>query len=73
MSDTGQRGYVPAIDWMKATAIFLVVHGHVAARTVEWATPPFYPKQIGVALFIFAMGYTLARERKPTTQVLFNR
>ena len=66
-------GYVPALDWMKAIGIVLVVHGHVAARTAEWLTPPFYPKQVGVAMFVFATGFTLARERRPTAEALFNR
>jgi len=66
-------GYVPALDWMKAIGIALIVHGHVAARTAEWLTPPFYPKQVGVALFVFATGFTLARERRSVAQILFNR
>ena len=62
-----------AIDWMKATGITLIVYGHLAhASTVSW-TPPIYVKQIGVALFLFATGFTLAREPRTTLSVLVKR
>jgi peptidoglycan/LPS O-acetylase OafA/YrhL len=62
-----------AIDWMKAIGITLIVYGHLAhASTVSW-TPPIYVKQIGVALFLFAAGFTLARESRPTLAVLVKR
>ncbi|MEO8679647.1 MAG: acyltransferase [Vicinamibacterales bacterium] len=61
------------IDWLKATGISLIVYGHVAhATTVPW-TPPIYVKQLGVTLFLFATGFTLARERRDPVEVLFNR
>ena len=37
------------------------------------STPPFYPKQVGVAMFVFATGFTLSRERRPTAEALVNR
>ncbi len=62
-----------AIDWLKAIGISLIVYGHVAhATTVSW-TPPIYVKQLGVALFIFATGYTLARERRGVVEALVTR
>jgi hypothetical protein len=73
MSAPSKSDYVPGVDWMKAIGIILIVHGHVAARTVEWLTPPFYAKQVGVALFVVATGFTLARDPRPVGRVLINR
>ena len=39
----------------------VIVYGHVS-RAVA-VTAPIYPKQLGVAFFLFASGFTLARER----------
>src|SRR6187455_457665 len=61
------------VDWLKAAGISVIVLGHVAARTSDWMTPPIYPKQLGVAFFVFVTGYTLAREERPPGRVLFNR
>ena len=61
------------IDWMKAAGIVIIVVGHVASRASDWMTPPIFPKQLGVAFFIFVTGYTLAQERRPVPRVLFNR
>jgi hypothetical protein len=65
--------YQPFIDWMKAVGLALIVFGHVAHGMVAWATPPFYPKQLGVAFFVFVTGYTLAGERRPALQVVIRR
>jgi fucose 4-O-acetylase-like acetyltransferase len=70
---SSNREYLPFIDWMKALGIVLIVVGHVAARPINGLTPPIYPKQLGVAFFIFVLGFSLARERRPAPQVLFNR
>ena len=67
------REYRPFMDWMKCVGIFLIVMGHVAGRPTNFALPPIYPKQLGVAFFIFVMAYSLARETRPRWQVLFNR
>jgi hypothetical protein len=65
--------YLPFADWLKALGLALIVWGHVAASTtVSWA-PPIYPKQLGVAFFVFVTGFTLARERRDRTRVLYNR
>lgn len=62
-----------AVDWLKAIGITLIVYGHVAhATTVPW-TPPIYVKQIGVALFLFATGFTLAGEWRSPAAVLIKR
>lgn len=61
------------IDWMKCLGMFLIVYGHVAGGTINDLTPPLYPKQLGVAFFIFVLGYSLARETRPIGVVLFNR
>jgi fucose 4-O-acetylase-like acetyltransferase len=67
------REYFPFIDWMKAAGIFLIVFGHVAGAPINFLVPPIYPKQLGVAFFLFVMGFSLAREARPGWQVLFNR
>ena len=67
------RPPLPCLDWMKAIGIALVVYGHVAHATTVALTPPVYLKQFGVTLFVFATGFTLARDRKPASVVLFSR
>jgi fucose 4-O-acetylase-like acetyltransferase len=61
------------IDWMKMLGILLIVYGHVAGWTINFYTPPVYPKQLGVALFIFVAGFSLARERRDPARAVFNR
>jgi hypothetical protein len=65
--------YLPFADWMKAAGMALIVWGHVAAATTPGLTPPFNLKQLGVAFFVFLSGFTLAREQRPSFQVVFNR
>jgi fucose 4-O-acetylase-like acetyltransferase len=67
------RIYLPFIDWMKCVGMFLIVMGHVASRPTNHLLPPIYAKQLGVAFFIFVMGYSLASETKPARRVLFDR
>jgi peptidoglycan/LPS O-acetylase OafA/YrhL len=61
------------LDWMKAVGMFLIVVGHVVGGPVNLVTPPIYVKQLGVTLFMFVSGFTLARERRPTWRVVVNR
>ena len=49
----------------------VIVYGH-ATRAVP-LTPPIYPKQLGVALFLCASGFTLARERRRAAEALVRR
>ena len=42
-------------------------------RTTVPLTPPIYLKQFGVAFFLFAAGFTLARERRGAGETVFNR
>lgn len=67
------RPYHPHLDWLKSAGIALIVYGHVAAATTVHWTPPVYPKQLGVAFFVCAMGYTLAAERRSGMHVIFLR
>jgi hypothetical protein len=60
------------LDWMKCLGMAIIVFGHVTPF-LDPVTPPFFPKQLGVAFFLFATGFSLARERRPSGQVLFNR
>jgi hypothetical protein len=63
----------PFIEWMKALGMSVIVYGHVAHGTTEPLTPPIYLKQFGVAFFLFATGFTLARERRGAVEAVFNR
>jgi hypothetical protein len=58
---------------MKALGMSAIVYGHVAHATTVPLTPPIYLKQFGVAFFLFATGFTLARERRGAGETLFNR
>jgi hypothetical protein len=58
---------------MKGVGVSLVVYGHVAHASTVALTPPIYVKQLGVAFFLFATAFTLARERRSSIEVLFNR
>jgi hypothetical protein len=66
------KPHLPFIDWMKSLGLLLIVFGHVSA-TMDHLVPPIYPKQLGVAFFLFVSGYSLARETKPAGEVVFNR
>ncbi|MDO3722670.1 acyltransferase [Marinobacter sp. chi1] len=64
------------IDWMKALGMLLIVTGHVIGSPhamFNEVTQPIYTKQLGVAFFIFIMGWGLTRETGPWFQVLFKR
>jgi fucose 4-O-acetylase-like acetyltransferase len=65
--------YVPSIDWLKAIGITLIVFGHVAHGAIAGLVPPIYPKQFGVAMFIYATAYGLARERRASWRAVANR
>jgi hypothetical protein len=64
---------LPFIDWMKCTGMALIVMGHVGGAWINHLTPPFYPKQLGVAFFLFVTAFSLARDRRPWAEVLFRR
>lgn len=61
------------IDWMKAIGMGLIVWGHTGSGALIQPTEPFNPKQLGVAFFVFVLGFSLARETRPRKQVCFNR
>lgn len=63
----------PFVDWMKAIGLILIVFGHVAHASTVWIAPPIYIKQFGVAFFVFASGFTLARDTRPPWQVVYRR
>ena len=67
------RPYVPVIDWLKSIGMMLILLGHLAGGYTNDLSPPIYPKQLGVAFFVFAMGYSLAGETRSRREVLFNR
>lgn len=61
------------IDWMKAVGMFLIVFGHVVGSPFNQFTQPIYPKQLGVAFFVFITAWSLANDSRPRLRVLFNR
>src|SRR5262245_57519741 len=63
----------PLIDWMKSLGLLLIFFGYVAGGSIERFTPPIYPKQLGVAFFVFIIGWGLARESRDRLQVVYNR
>src|SRR5262245_13849654 len=67
------RSHIPFIDWMKCLGMFLIVYGHVAGDSIVYPTAPIYLKQLGVAFFIFVIGWGLARESRDRFQVVYNR
>jgi hypothetical protein len=64
---------VDFIDWLKAIGMFLIVFGHYFGEPFDQFTQPVYPKQLGVAFFVFVMGWGLASETRPQWQVVYNR
>ncbi len=64
---------MPFIDWLKAIGISVIVYGHVAGSTINHLTAPIEAKQIGVACFLFVVGYTLSRERRAPLEVVVRR
>jgi peptidoglycan/LPS O-acetylase OafA/YrhL len=65
--------HLPFIDWMKAFGIAIIVYGHAAGSTVNAYTSPIEAKQLGVAAFLFVLGYALARERRTAADVVVRR
>ncbi len=61
------------IDWMKAVGMALIVFGHFFGDPFNQFTQPVYPKQLGVCFFVFAMGWSLANDRRSTWLVVYNR
>jgi fucose 4-O-acetylase-like acetyltransferase len=70
---TAARSRIAFLDYFKCVGMTVIVYGHVAGWAPLAAFPPIYLKQIGVALFLFASGYSLARETRPARTVLVNR
>jgi fucose 4-O-acetylase-like acetyltransferase len=64
---------LPFIDWMKCLGMLIIVYGHTAGAGLIEFTAPFNPKQLGVAFFVFVMGFSLARETRPTPRTIYNR
>jgi hypothetical protein len=64
---------LPFIDWMKCLGMLVIVYGHTAGDYVLHVTDPFNPKQLGVAFFVFVMGFSLAGETRAVGRTLYNR
>lgn len=61
------------VEWMKCLGMLAIVYGHVAgATTIRW-TAPIHLKQLGVALFMFVIGFGLARSSANRWHVVWNR
>jgi hypothetical protein len=61
------------IDWMKATGMLFIVFGHVVGAPFNQLTQPIYPKQLGVAFFVFVVAWSLANDSRPRLRLLYNR
>lgn len=61
------------LDWLKCLGMIVIVYGHVAGWAPLADLPPIRLKQLGVALFLFALGYTLARDFRSAAEVVFKR
>jgi hypothetical protein len=68
-----ERQRLGFVDWMKCAGISVIVLGHVAGRPINLLTPPIYPKQLGVAFFMFVIGFSLSRETRAPWRVVLNR
>ena len=64
---------VDALDTMKALGLTVIVYGHVAHATTVALAPPIYVKQFGVAFFLFAAAFSLARERRSPVSAVVRR
>ena len=51
----------------------LILYGHLAGWAPLAVFPPIYSKQLGVAFFLFATGYSLSLETRDRGRVVFNR
>jgi hypothetical protein len=67
------RRHIHFVDAMKSLGMLVIVFGHAAGDSIAHLTPPIYPKQLGVALFMFIIGWGLARESRDRFQVVYNR
>lgn len=71
-----QQNTLPAqqnfIDWMKAVGMLVIVYGHIVGSPNMY-TQPIYPKQLGVAFFVFATAWSLANDPRPRFRILYNR
>jgi hypothetical protein len=64
------------VDWMKAVGMLLIVVGHVVGDPFSFfnlAAQPVYTKQLGVAFFIFVIGWSLSNQKESGFHVVFNR
>ncbi|PHR89738.1 MAG: hypothetical protein COA78_35660 [Blastopirellula sp.] len=72
-STNEKSSHLAFLDWMKFLGMALIVWGHTGGEALIDPTRLFNAKQLGVAFFVFALGFTLARETRPRWQVCFNR
>ncbi len=61
------------VDWMKAVGMFLIVFGHFFGDPFNQFTQPILPKQLGVAMFVFIMGWGLGKVTKDRLSVSYSR
>ncbi|WP_045220301.1 acyltransferase family protein [Desulfonatronum thioautotrophicum] len=60
------------IDWLKCLGMLLIVLGHTGGTSAQTVFPAT-PKQLGVALFFFVLGFVLARDQRRPGRVVYNR
>jgi hypothetical protein len=61
------------VDWMKAIGMFLIVFGHFFGEPYNQLTQPVYPKQLGVAIFVFIMGWGLGNTHQAIWHAAYKR
>lgn len=61
------------IDWMKCLGIFVIVYGHIAGGSVDPFTTPIHFKQLGVAMFMFVIGFGLVRASRSPWRTVWDR
>ena len=64
------------IDWLKASGMLLILIGHLVGAPdalFNAVSVPVYSKQLGVAFFVFAAGWSLANDQRPALRAAFNR
>ncbi len=64
------------IDWMKAVGMLLIVAGHVIGdpySAFNQIAQPAYTKQLGVAFFVFIVGWGLSNVRQPSFYTVYSR
>ncbi len=65
---------LPWLDWLKVLGMQIILFGHSGGDDlIPRFFSPINPKQLGVAFFVFATGFTLANEKRSGSRIVFQR